>query len=86
MDMAAFKVGHSYDIDATALQAVRESEVKLHGGDGTLHVGLIHSKAHPLPHTHTWRRSAYHEGAMNLTCMGSIRQNSQRPATTHQQQ
>ena len=33
MDVAAFKVSHSEDIDATALRAAR-GEVKLHRGDG----------------------------------------------------
>ena len=37
MDIAAFKVSHcvGFDIDATPLRGA--SEVKLHGGDGTLH-------------------------------------------------
>ena len=34
MDIAAFKVSHSVDTDATALRAARQSEVKLHRGDG----------------------------------------------------
>jgi len=54
MDVAAFKVSHSVgtDIEATTLQvASRESEVKVHRGHGTLHVGSICRKAHPpLPH------------------------------------
>ena len=33
MDVAAFKVSHSYDTDATALRAAR-GEVKLHRGAG----------------------------------------------------
>ena len=32
--------------------ASRESEVELHRGDGTLHMGSIRGKAHPLPNTH----------------------------------
>jgi len=32
MDIAAFKVSHSVDNDATALRAARQSEVKLHRG------------------------------------------------------
>eukprot|EP00964_Phaeocystis_antarctica_P058461 scaffold34679_cov70-Phaeocystis_antarctica.AAC.4 len=30
----------------------RDSEVKLHRGDGTLHMGSIRGKAHPLSHAH----------------------------------
>ena len=50
MDVAAFKVSHSsvMDIDATALRAAR-GEVKLHRGDGTLHMGSTLRKAHQLP-------------------------------------
>ena len=36
MDIAAFKVSHSFDQDATALQGSREDEVNLHRGNGTL--------------------------------------------------
>ena len=51
MDIAAFKVSHSVgcDIDATALQAAR-GEVKLHGGDGTLH------KGEHAPNLQSWSR------------------------------
>ena len=40
MDIAAFKVSHSVNKDATALRA-KESDIKLHRGDGTLRMGSI---------------------------------------------
>jgi len=51
MDIAAFKVSHSagIDKDATALRAARARSSSIHGGDGTLHMGSIRRKAHPLP-------------------------------------
>ena len=55
MDIAAFKVSHSVgtDIDATTLRAhARARSSSTHRGDGTLHMGSIHEKAHILPDTH----------------------------------
>ena len=37
VDIAAFKVCHSVDIDATTLRAARARSSSIHRGNGTLH-------------------------------------------------
>eukprot|EP00964_Phaeocystis_antarctica_P055965 scaffold32964_cov64-Phaeocystis_antarctica.AAC.3 len=39
------------DPESTTLQANKAERVTFQRGDGTLHMGSIRGKAHPLPHT-----------------------------------
>ena len=83
MDVAAFKVSHSVgtDIDATTLRAhARARSSSTHRGDGTLHMGSIHEKAHILPDTHIatisisagpWRKCRRRFNIQTLTFCGT---------------